>query len=92
MTPSSVPARISATEAGVDITASTLPRSHSRATTSAVSMVPMMVMMMATAPGTSARRLSRPALNMGVLTGAAGADDSASPLDARHNMEDETYR
>jgi hypothetical protein len=30
--------------------------------------------------------------HMGVLTGAAGADDSASPLDARHNMEDETYR
>ena len=60
---SSLPTRISATEAGVDITASMVPRSHSRATTSAVSMVPMMVMMMAIAPGTRARRLSSSALN-----------------------------
>ena len=60
---SSLPTRISATEAGVDSTASIVPRSHSRATTSAVSMVPMMVMTMAMAPGTSARRLSSSALN-----------------------------
>ncbi len=55
--------RISATEAGVESTASMVPRSHSRATTSAVNMVPIMVMTMAMAPGTSERRLSNSALN-----------------------------
>ena len=60
---SSLPISISATEAGVDSTASIVPRSHSRATTSAVSMVPMMVMTMSMAPGISARRLSSSGLN-----------------------------
>ena len=46
-----LPSRISSTLAGVDITASIVPRSHSRATTSAVSNVPINVMMIAIAPG-----------------------------------------
>src|SRR3546814_11468431 len=50
---SSFPTRLSTTEAGVDITASIVPRSHSRAATTAVRMVPMMVIMMANATGTS---------------------------------------
>jgi hypothetical protein len=40
------------------MTASMVPRSHSRATTRAVRMVAMMVMTMASAPGSRARRLS----------------------------------
>jgi hypothetical protein len=47
----------------VDITASIVPRSHSRAMTSAVSSVPIIAMTMAIAPGTRKRRLSSSALN-----------------------------
>ena len=54
---------MSPTVAGVERIASMVPRSHSRATTRAVSRVPMMVMTTAMAPGTRKRWLSISGLN-----------------------------
>ena len=59
----SLPSRISTMPAGVDMTASIVPRSHSRATTSAVSNVPIMVMTIAMAPGIRKRLVSISGLN-----------------------------
>jgi hypothetical protein len=47
-----LPMRISTADTGVAISASMVPRSHSRATTSAVSSVPTSAITMATEPGT----------------------------------------
>ena len=47
-----MPSSTSVMLAGVTMSASIVPRSHSRAITSAVSSAPMSVMMMATSPGT----------------------------------------
>ena len=48
----SLPSRISVLATGVTMMPSMVPRSHSRATTSAVSNAPISVMMMAIRPGT----------------------------------------
>ena len=60
---SSLPTRISRMLAGVDIMASIVPRSHSRATTIAVSSVPIIVITIAIAPGIRNRLLSISGLN-----------------------------
>ena len=61
--------------AGVENKPSIVPRSHSRAMTRAVSRVPIMVMMIASAPGTIARWLSISGLNQkrGCQTMGGGA-------------------
>ena len=63
--------------AGVDITASIVPRSHSRATTSAVSSVPINVMMIAMAPGIRKWRLLISGLNQ---NRGANRDRAARPI------------
>ncbi len=69
---SNLPSRISVRVAGVDINASIVPRSHSRATTSAVSSVPINVMMIAIAPGIRNRRLLISGLNQKRASSASG--------------------
>ena len=58
-----LPIRNSGTLAGVASSASMVPRSHSRATTSAVSSEPIIIRMSAIEPGTRKRRLSSSGLN-----------------------------
>ena len=70
---SSLPSRISRMPAGVDMIASIVPRSHSRAMTSAVSSVPIIAITMAIAPGTRKRRLSISGLNQKRGSKATGA-------------------
>jgi len=58
--------------AGVTSSASSVPRSHSRAMTSAVSRAPISVMMIATSPGTRKFRLFNSLLNQmrcSIMTG-----------------------
>ena len=59
----SLPASSSGRPVWVDISASMVPRSHSRATTSEVSRVPISVMLMAINPGTRKLRLRSSGLN-----------------------------
>ncbi len=58
-----LPTRNSGTLAGVASSASMVPRSHSRATTSAVSSDPIIIRISAMEPGTRKRRLSSSGLN-----------------------------
>ena len=60
---STLPARSSNAVTGVAIIASIVPRSHSRATTREVSVVPISVITIAIDPGTRKLRLASAALN-----------------------------
>ena len=58
---------------GVTISASIVPRSHSLATTRAVSKAPIRVMITATRPGTRKSRLRRAGLNQTRCSAATGS-------------------
>ena len=72
-----------ATPTGVAIRASIVPRSHSRATTSAVSSVPIKVMMMATEPGI--RKFWLRSLGLNQYRGSVDDQAARSP---RHSRSD----
>ena len=69
----SFPSRISPTVTGVTISASIVPRSHSRAITIAVNSAPISVMITTTRPGTRKFRLRTPELNHTRCSTSTGA-------------------
>ena len=72
--------------AGVASSASMVPRSHSRDMTSAVSSVPIIVITMAMAPGTSVLRLCNSGLNQKrCFTVIAGEPVAPAPRACNHS-------
>ncbi len=78
-----LPIRNSGTLAGVASSASMVPRSHSRATTSAVRSEPIIIRISAIEPGTRKRRLSSSGLNQTRGCGTISPADGAPALKAR---------